>query len=356
MHDELGDPHNFNKKVIRIPGGLIYKPRSIYWEEMFLSKKSSFREIFDSRIVFTFQNFFKASQFPDLKFNGHDLPDYSGEVEEFTARKPVEASSELFIKAGILLALSSFYGIGDLHEENILISLDSSNVICSPLDIECVFSFCRLPSQTLLIPSKITSASACGLRDVISLLAFDHEKKLHDISIIVYAYLKTLVLLKESKELTQSLFIKMPSDLPIRVILRNTESYVNFRGSEQLFARGELEQLERGDIPYFYRKIFSNEVKWLSRDTPKIWEGATDLENVDLHQDILNFTDSSLLNNSLPPGYSDLFYAGSLQIVRNLLPAPPNNTEVKFENLKIALTSTDIHLEFGSLDKWCCSY
>ena len=193
---ELGDPHNFGKKVTLESNGFIHKPRSLFLEQVFLDRSSSFRKKFDFKILELFKKEITTSIFPDLTFSKLMSPLYDGTVTKLILDKEEILSTEVLIKTGILLGTCSYFGIGDLHDQNMAIGRvqGGSQFICSPLDIECIFSLCRLTSQTLLIPSHFATIETCGLKEILKLLPNDKIDRHKSISKIIYSFLKIIQL------------------------------------------------------------------------------------------------------------------------------------------------------------------
>jgi len=268
-------------------------------------------------------------------------------------------SSEILIKTGILIAVCSYFGIGDLHDQNMAVGRvrDTGNFICSPLDIECIFSLCRLPSQTLLIPSKYATDKTCGLKDVLKLLPESRKERHASLVQILFAYLKTLELLSQDKSITKALLSSLPQDLPIRVIIRDTQVYYDHLKRNKSFAAllSEELQLKRGDIPFFYRKYFSSDVLWLAENSHDIWQKSQVIEGFDFHKDSKEILESSLLQGN-HPCLNDLTHAASLQLVRNLLPSSDETLTSVHEGYRLETNLTNIKITNPKGLEWSCAY
>ncbi len=355
----LGDPHNFGRKVTLLGNGLIQKPRSLLLESIFLNSESKFRQSFDTKIVNFFQHEISDSVFPNLNFSKLYPPIYDGEVTKVFVEPVHEITSEILIKMGIIIGFCSFYGIGDLHDQNMVFGKipNSKQIICSPLDVESIFSLCRLPSQTLLIPSKYATFEACGLNAPLRLLSSIIEKRHEEVTKIVYGYIKTIDLLKSDFVLNNLLISSLPLDTPIRVIIRNTQDYYNFFKNqlEYQFTMAERAQLERGDIPYFYRIIFKKDIMWLKEDSKDWHSTSTKLTGFELHKDLKEIIETSL-QMGVHPAINDLELAAPLQIFRNLFPRNHKDLESSFKDLKIKSSINNIIIMNMKGFEWSCNY
>ncbi len=352
MEIALGDPHNFGSKVTQISKDLIFKPRPLTWEKIFLSEESEFRLFFDviqKRILSKTH----GSLFPNLDIVASD--DFNGGTVEFLRLERIRGiNEEILKKAGMLIALCSFFGIGDLHSENVFIGKNSAGVlICSPIDIESIFSLCRIPSQTLLIPSNEIDFQQCGLSDIFKFLPENPQERLFLISILLSSYLELLMELKKEKNVVQSILKEaIPSSI-IRVILRNTQVYSDYikYGTNPGFEEYEMEQLQRGDIPYFFRTFGCSHIKWFKhKDQMKSLNGDI-VSPIWLHQDSRLIIEKSL--NQSHPSFDEMLYAGSLQIVKNLMPKAEEEIEVLNEKIIIKISKSEIQIRYIA-EEWSC--
>ena len=164
----LGDPHCGQKQVFLVNNYLIYKPRSIYWEWLFLGKESIF--IKELKLSVSNKGNFLITLWdqvlPSLDFYPKDSKYSSGYVE-YQKCKPINSAidNEVFWEScGAVIALVSLFGITDLHRENMLIGKNTENkLVFGPIDIECIFNSFTSLTQTHLLPSKKISSKMCGL-------------------------------------------------------------------------------------------------------------------------------------------------------------------------------------------------
>ncbi|HQP36676.1 MAG TPA: hypothetical protein PLI95_15930, partial [Polyangiaceae bacterium] len=153
--NHLGDSHNFGRRV-SIRNGRICKPRTVAWEQLMLSASSPLRKLLDSEAERDGLGKHAFAFLPDLRFT--PSPDrIGGEVEQVRLRPlgtPSEARRrELAQVVGRSIALWSWFGVSDLHWENLALGADErSRVVFSPLDIEMILADLSMPTETKLIP------------------------------------------------------------------------------------------------------------------------------------------------------------------------------------------------------------
>jgi hypothetical protein len=260
---KLGDSHNFGRRV-SVRAGWVRKPRAILWEWLLLGAESPLRRALhdavqhDGLVESTF-DFLPTLEF---RFARSGL---GGEVERLELRPLGSLSKarkrELSRIAGRALALSAFLGVADLHWENLALGLGArGSVVLAPLDVEIILSDLSLPTETKLLPDAdpellAVSRHACGLRRILPYLG----KPIPAATLVemAAAYHGTLVFLERHAKTIASALRRLPelAETPIRVCLRGTDDYV-LAGSRPIWPPlldAELEQLERGDIPYFFR-------------------------------------------------------------------------------------------------------
>ncbi len=262
----LGDSHNFGRRVT-VGERSVAKPRTLLWEWLLLSAESPLRRLLDEaaerdglgREAFGF--------LPDLQFQGARAPG-GGEVERVElAPLPTCQGDErraLARVVGRAIALSSWLGLSDLHWENLVLGVGArGQVVFAPLDVELILAELSLPTETKLLPDADPEYAAicrhaCGVRRALPYLG----KPIEPIDLLAMAatYRATLAFLDRHARAIADVFAGLPGlrETPIRVCLRGTDEYVRARSrlAEPLWPpllEAEEEQLDRGDIPYFFR-------------------------------------------------------------------------------------------------------
>ncbi len=259
----LGDAHNFGRRV-SLRRGRVHKPRALLWEWLVLGQDSPLRELLREaaeregldRDTFEF--------LPTLRFypaRGRA----SGEVEQVALQPLRQRSSAsrrtLAQVVGRSLALWSFLGVSDLHWENLVLGLsDRGKIVFGPLDVEMILADLALPTETKLLPDPdpeyaVICQHACGVRRVLPYLGKPVDPA--DLAAMAAAYVGSLAFLERHAPTLAKLLSRVPGlrTTPIRVCLRGTGEYLQ-AGSESLWPPlldAERAQLERGDIPYFFR-------------------------------------------------------------------------------------------------------
>ena len=258
----LGDSHNFGRHVER-RAERIFKPRTLLWEWLLLASNSPLRKLLNEAAAAEGLGPDAFGFLPTLRF--WRVGARGGEVERVQLR-PLQLRTEarkreLASITGRALALFSWLGLADLHWENLVLGQDAEGHIAfGPLDVEMILADLSLPTQTKLLPDAdpeyaVICRHACGVRRVLPYLgkpvAAPHLLRMAG------AYRATLEFLDRRASAIAKVFSSLPllKSAPIRVCLRGTAEYV-LAGSEPLWPpllEAELEQLERGDVPYFFR-------------------------------------------------------------------------------------------------------
>lgn len=259
----LGDSHNFGRRV-SMRAGWVRKPRALSWEWLLLGKDSPLRRALDDAARHDGLDGGTFAFLPKLQFRFARWG-VGGDVEH-VALRPLGAlsgaqKSELAKVVGRALALSSFLGIADLHWENLALGFgDQGSLVFAPLDVEIILSDLSLPTETKLVPDadpevRAVSRHASGVRRVLPYLG--KPVALATLAEMAGAYHVLLAFLERHAEAIARVFRALPElrETPIRVCLRGTGDYVlsETRPAWPPFLDAELEQMERGDIPYFFR-------------------------------------------------------------------------------------------------------
>ncbi len=295
---KLGDTHNFGRAVEILNGKKIFKPRPLIWEWILLSEKSQFRQAFED---INLKSPILVSNFlPLVKFSQGDLFK-SGYQELVTSSvKPLTYVSKedqlaLCLASGQFLALATWLGIEDLHYENIVVGKCGSEIKLGPIDIECILSTLKSPMSTSLIPSeKRRDIKNCGLQRILPFLA--RPLKSEFILACLFGYVEQLRLISENQNtLLRSLRnLKGINQVPIRFLFRGTFQYVRWlrkqKNKDRPMIEGELVQLRRGDIPYFFRTLSeSKRVCYYSDSSLNIKKELSPRQKLGLKEKLLPF-------------------------------------------------------------------
>ncbi|MEO8905989.1 MAG: hypothetical protein ABI488_25805 [Polyangiaceae bacterium] len=258
----LGDSHNFGRRVSRREGR-IAKPRTLLWEWLLLSADSPLRRVLDEAAEHAGLGREAFGFLPTLEF--FELRGRAGgEVEsvQLEALPPLDGEGTRAL-AGIVgrsLALWSWFGVADLHWENLVLGLDArGRTVFGPLDVEMILADLARPTETKLLPDADPEYAAicrhaAGVRRVLPYLGKPIAAA--DLVEMASAYHSTLRFLDRQAPALAAVFESLPElrDAPIRVCLRGTAEYVSPPHSLwPPLLEAETEQLARGDIPYFFR-------------------------------------------------------------------------------------------------------
>src|SRR5262245_47515234 len=259
----LGDSHNFGRRV-HVGARRVEKPRTVFWERLLLDGASPLRRALASVAERAGLGADAFGFLPSLGF-WPKRAGLGGEVErvvlEPLGRLTAREKRELATVVGRSLALHAFLGIADLHWENLALGADSrGSILLAPLDIEVILGDFALPTETKLLPDADPEYAdicrhAAGVRRALPYLgkpvAAEH------LAAMVAAYLSLLDALERHGGELARVVARTPGfrTAPIRVCLRGTDEYVRARSVPPWppLLDAELEQLERDDIPYFFR-------------------------------------------------------------------------------------------------------
>ena len=265
-------------------------------EFAFLGKGSVFRQSLSE----LFSDSFLPNPFdylPELSFESDDL--YSdGKVEflKLDSENPKFSKVELE-GLGSVLALLCWFGVGDLHYENLLIGRSklSNKAIFAPIDIESIFEDVNLPSQSLLIPSDKIEPNKTPLGLFIAnewkhgTLSLDH------VAALCRGYALTLRHLEQSQKRVIEILLNglCIERLKIRVIPRSTKEYYQQLGDTDspLLFDCEKEQLARGDIPYYFSSLLDPKIFYYKKS-------GTAQSNIQLGVQGIHFLKLRLLESS----------------------------------------------------------
>lgn len=266
----LGDPHNFGQRVFPTQDW-IEKPRPLSWEWLFLSGLSPLR-----RVLFERSREEKVVSpdvlFPSLEFefNRRLHLDETGRVSVLRTSKEKICSLAYFENIGRAIGMMAWFGVSDLHSENVKFG-NYNNCFCfCPIDIECVFQNYTLITKSGLLSHK-HSFQIFGLTHILEIMRKTSSG--FPVCALLVGYLDALRFLQRNKSFIENMFYMLKEwlRLPIRVLIRDTKDYYVFLkglNSNHIFdpilQDYELEQLARGDIPYFFRFLDSDTLYYFS--------------------------------------------------------------------------------------------
>ncbi len=337
------DTHNFGRFVCQVDSEFIYKPRSIFWEWLFLDRSSSMRAILDLQK----ENLFGC--LPHLIFKSENYSEGLVEICSVNTLVPVLSEQDL-IQTGAVLGLMSFFGITDLHKDNIACGSFRGRYIFTPLDIEAVFDNIELPAQTLLLPSRLIDKDRCGLANILTQI-LPENLNLNSISLLSYGYVEALELLSQN---STEIFYKLTDLISkynpvIRRVLKPTKDYYKALNEQSAVGveldTSELIQLRRGDIPYFFKYTSSDEVYFYLDADLKATE-AINHQQVSLSSTIQNLRLPEF-NSTLSTRLNNLSTSGLLQILR-LIPKDTKVQQFKYKTLSVRITDAEIIVETNS--------
>ncbi|HYQ44652.1 MAG TPA: hypothetical protein VER11_21860 [Polyangiaceae bacterium] len=260
---QLGDSHNFGRRVV-LRGERIEKPRTLLWEWLLLSRQSPLRQLLDRAAAQDALGVDAFGFLPALEFFGSRGAG-GGQVERLQLEplrtRDTETRRALATIVGRSLALWSWLGVADLHWENLVLGVDEQGrVVFGPLDIEMILADLSLPTETKLLPDADPEyAAICrhasGVRRVLPYLGKPID--VGELLVMAGAYRRTLAFLDRHSQEIADVLSALPElrEAPLRVLLRGTGDYVQSVSSSLWppLLEAEIEQLARGDIPYFFR-------------------------------------------------------------------------------------------------------
>lgn len=274
----LADKHNFGQQVEKVQRGsdIWYrKPRTVYWEWLFFGKTSPLKTLFNhkgengSRPLADY--FFNLDVEVESTWAG-----YAKEV----ATENQTPTSEHFYAFGALIAYCYIFGIRDLHKQNLIMTKTHLQAV----DVEIVFTALTLPHETLLLPFKNVGYEFAGIG---ALVNSKEELTQEQVEQIIFGYWDLFSLVSTKKiEFDSTLATLNFSEVPVRVIVRNTSEYRNLLDDPPLSVlSSEVEQMNRGDVPFYFKFVTDKNLYWLKEKNlvqPEEFVGSF-LRDIDRH-------------------------------------------------------------------------
>ena len=183
-----------------------------------------------------------------------------GFSKEVKAGQNLVLGADHFYSFGVLLAYSFAFGIRDLHNQNLVVTESHIQAI----DAEVVLTDLILPNESVLLPYKDIEFNTCGantLRGSIGGFSNDDRRN------VFAGYVDTFAAIFKSHAQLCATFDAIDLTAPIRVIVRNTKNYkshLNRTVPIQDLLSEEVVQLDRGDVPYFFKKLGDERLFYLS--------------------------------------------------------------------------------------------
>jgi hypothetical protein len=276
------DTHNFGRKVTKtvLDGREVYlKPRPMANELFLFGRESPLRNLVRSRVkkpdlIRFWDAIFSLSGAFDKTVDS--WAPYCGYIDGITPLTESEIDARMAegdhyildfsFNFGMILGYTHFFGVTDLHYENLLISKDGIHVI----DSETAFEGIKFLSQTMGIGTNPVTRNFVGITIYWWLTKYkpiEGETKESDVGLpapqfekLIQGYAEAmdqLISLREEILPIVSDFIARHQDMPLRVILRHTFEYFMFMTEKAPperfpFIDEEILQMDRGDLPYFF--------------------------------------------------------------------------------------------------------
>lgn len=327
----LADKHNFGQQVEKVQRGSdtwYRKPRTVYWEWLFFGKTSPLKALFDE--VPSHGTKPISEYFFNLDIEIEST--WCGYAKEYPCEYTV-TTNEHFYAYGALIAYCYIFGIRDLHKQNLVKARTHFQVV----DVEVVFTTLLLPHETLLLPFKGIGYEFAGIGALVNdqvELTEENKKQL----ILGYWDLFELMIRKQraiEDVLTKQDFSKIPS----RMIIRNTSEYKNFLVNPPRDSLvSEIEQLNRGDIPYYFKFMGDKNLYCLKSSNIHNKESSTGVfqRDIDRHASFKeNFWFSNRsLDNLLINGVLFLIKSVAVDIEVKLAGQSQINMNILFHNDK----------------------
>ncbi|MDC0980401.1 hypothetical protein OAQ84_01560 [Bdellovibrionales bacterium] len=309
---------------------------------MFLSEDSLLRDFFNKTFHPNLNPFYTA---PSLLFEDTE-GGYT--VTELIVEPIKQLTTIQCERVGHVIALSVFFGLGDLHTENVFTGVDSKGKFTFfPIDIECLFDDLSLISQTLLVPTGNHPAKIGGLHAIGNILSGQQQS--NSIAAIIKGFQEQLDALEDNRtQIFQVIFSSIRNhEAPLRVIPRATNTYKSYltgdlKTNELPFYPSEIQQLERGDIPYYFRYLNSPAIRFYSsKGSPTVAELSKQISIFNLPKPLIA-SKNGLSRTAMSPEHRK---ASILQISRYLL--SKNSTyKASYKGIKIHTEKNMIYINY----------
>lgn len=339
---KLGDSHNFNRFVYLDSNKNVIKPRDCFFEWLFLCLESPLRAWLEI-------NYLRGpiSLLPALTYQKISTQKTKVTYLDLRSPGPNSIQEEDMYEVGRIIALCTFFGMTDLHRENVALGFNEKGELnFGPLDIECLFDEYELVSQTRLLPTRDLALEDSGLSGLHFYLK-EYPNPRNNLNLVL-GYCEGLGDLV-SKKLEITKLISESVDLlgkKIRMVIRPTREYYRYLSSGDVqVIPGEKVQLDRNDIPYFFRILGKGDDIFYYSEENMNAQSKVNLPD-DLRNDVFsNYTDiPQLLKHD---SVESLMEQGALQICR-FADFGGSSYTGSLNGLKLEYKENEIILEFKS--------
>lgn len=318
----------------------VQKPRTLFWEYLFLSKNSPLRkylsafEISESLNPFDFIEDTVFAQISSQQYQEKILP----------SSNPVDVDN--YRALGAYIALFSWFGVTDLHKDNLIYKTVNQSVKIIPIDIECIFNDIHLPSETYLIPKTSEINPNVGLCKTIEALQAD--KNIENSLLVLDGYITYLNFLDTIRKKISDLIFKLEdiNTIPIRSISRNSTEYTEYLNdsekepTKEIFDKSEVQQLKKNKIPFYFHYLRDHKVYY--------YRSSFETSTVSQASELYSSIHRSCRRQGVIPSreaYINLLEAGSLQIAKILFPKDYIGKQVS-NGTEINVTENLININF----------
>ena len=275
----------------------------------------------------------------DVQFTNEHQHGYSVAIPSIEAN--TSASEHDLFGFGMLLGYCYVLGIQDLHAENVIRSHHRLQVI----DAEVVLSRLRLPNETLLLPFRDTPFGKAGVRHY---FASAEDVNIAAAQTILAGFSAALIELDRVATpllgaLNQAIDQHKGATVPIRVILRDTSKYRDWQtqqAHQEPFFPEEVEQLKRGDIPYFFKYLGQSQLYYFTSSS-----GDHALAHPPAHfqtiADCVGHPPDLLVSQTRIR--KELFAPGLLLLLRKVIP-PAWNGSLDLGTVRMIISANDLEL------------
>lgn len=174
---------------------------------------------------------------------------------------------DLMFQFGALLAYSFALGIQDLHKENVVLAAHGPQ----PIDAEVVLSQIRLPDETQLLKRRSENPDDTSFLQ--SIRKNSNDLLIDDFTQLIDGFLQMFLWVArhadEISDIIETTVKNEVTPVKVRALLRSTKIYrdhLNFASKFEFLPEEKL-QLERGDIPYFFRHFDDPAIYYMTSRT-----------------------------------------------------------------------------------------